>query len=264
MLRNRNAALLELLRRQPSQRHADRQVEFRRGGQLHAVSVFSLMIFDADQILPALLFQTGKVVVRLVIAIRQHDHGVGDHGAHRHLTQRPGFVLCMLFLYDHIGINAVFKVKKCVDMEQIPAVLTLRSRPIGVLIRRVRAGFQRRTVHGQQSVAPELLLRTQMIREAVKQIFERGWKQLLPLLHKGRRRRRVDPPAEMPEQPLPDALFAHGENEMDQHSGRQRPFSGKIPTRLPRVPLRLFHEPSDDGKEPLPQYHYRFFHVQPP
>ena len=108
----------------------------------------------------------------------------------------------MLFLYDHIGINAVFKVKKCVDMEQIPAVLTPRSRPIGVLIRRVRAGFQRRTVHGQQSVAPELLLRAQTIREAVKQIFERGWKQLLPLLDKGRRRRRVDPPAEMPEQPF--------------------------------------------------------------
>ena len=154
----------------------------------------------------------------------------------------------MLFLHDRIGINAVFKVKKCVDMEQIPAVLTLRSRPIGVLIRRVRAGFQRRTVHGQQSVAPELLLRAQTIREAVKQIFERGWKQLLPLLDKGRRRRRVDPPAEIPEQPLPDALFAHGENEMDQHSGRQCPFSGKIPTWLPRVPLRVFTESSNDGK----------------
>ena len=69
----------------------------------------------------------------------------------------------MLFLHDRIGINAVFKVKKCVDMEQIPAVLTLRSRPIGVLIRRVRAGFQRRTIRSQQPLAPEFLLRTELI-----------------------------------------------------------------------------------------------------
>ena len=222
------------------------------------------MIFDADQILPAPLFQTGKVVVRLVIAVRQHNHRIGDCGAHRHLTQRPGFVLGVLFLYDHIGTNAVFQVKKCVDMEQIPAVLTFRSGSIGVLIRRVRAGFQRRTVRGQQPIAPELLLRMQMIREAVKQIFERGWKQLLPLLHKGRRRWRINSPAEMPEQPLPDALFVHGENEIDQHVRRQHPFSGKIPTRLPRVPLRVFTDPPNDGKKPLPQHRYRVFHVQPP
>ena len=172
----------------------------------------------------------------------------------------------MLFLYDHIGINAIFQVKKCVDMEQIPAVLPFRSRPIGVLIRRVCSGFQRRTIRSQQPVAPEFLLRTQMIREPVKQIFERGWKQLLSLLDDlfHRCRWRINSPAEMPKQPLPDALFIHGENEIDQHVRRQHPFSGKIPTRLPRVPLRLFHEPSDDGKEPLPQYRYRIFHVQPP
>ena len=170
----------------------------------------------------------------------------------------------MLFLYDHIGINAIFQVKKCVDMEQIPAVLPFRSRPIGVLIRRVCSGFQRRTIHSQQPVAPEFLLRTQMIREPVKQIFERGWKQLLPLLDESRCRWRINSPAEMPKQPLPDALFIHRDDELNQHSGRQRPFSGKITVRLPRVPLRLFHEPSDDGKEPLPQYRYRIFHVQPP
>ena len=170
----------------------------------------------------------------------------------------------MLFLYDYIGINAIFQVKKCVDMEQIPAVLPFRSGSIGVLIRRLCSEFQRRTIRGQHPIPLKLLSRTQMIREPVKQIFERGWKQLLPLLDESRCRRRVDPPAEMPEQTLPDAFFVHGENQMDQHVRRQQPFSGKIPSRLPGVPLRLFREPSDDGKEPLPQYRYRIFYVQPP
>ena len=142
-------------------------------------------------------------------------------------------------------------------------VLTFCSGSIGILIRRVRSGFQRRTVRGQQPVAPEFLLRTELLREAVKQIFERGWKQLLPLLDESRCRWRINSPAEMPKQPLPDALFIHGENEIDQHVRRQHPFSGKITTRLPRVPFRVFPEPSDDGKEPLPQCQNRVFHVQP-
>ena len=125
-------------------------------------------------------------------------------------------------------------------------------------------GFRRRTIRSQQPVAPEFLLRTQMIREPVKQIFERGWKQLLPLLDESRCRWRVDSPAEMPKQSLPDALFIHRDDELNQHSGRQRPFSGKIPTRLPRVPLRVFTDPPNDGKKPLPQHRYRILHVQPP
>ena len=143
VLRDRDAVLPELLRRQSSQRHAHRQVALRAVGQFYAISIFSVAIPDADQILPAVLFQTGKVVVRLIIAIRQHDHGVADRGTCCHLAQRPGFVLGVLFLYDHIRINSVFEVKKRVDMERIPSVLVLCSGAIGILIRRIRPGFQR-------------------------------------------------------------------------------------------------------------------------
>ena len=61
----------------------------------------------------------------------------------------------MLFLYDYVGINAVFQVETCIDMEKIPAVLTLCSGAVGSFIRRVRPGFQRRTVRGQQPVTLE-------------------------------------------------------------------------------------------------------------
>ncbi len=79
------------------------------------------------QIRTALLFQAREVVVCLIIAVRQQDHGTGDPGTLRHLAQCLGFMLCVLFLYNYIGVNAIFQIIKCVDMEEVPAVLVLCS-----------------------------------------------------------------------------------------------------------------------------------------
>ena len=72
--------------------------------------------------------------------------------------------------------------------------------------------------------------------------------QLLSLLGECRRRRRIDPLPKMPEQTFPDIFFIHRDNEIDQHSGRQCPFSGKIPVWISGIPFRLLAESPNDGK----------------
>ena len=130
-------------------------------------------------------------------------------------------------------------------MEQIPAVLTLRSRLIGQGKPRISATNRPRPAAGSSGISfadtDDQRTGETAPRTPTAAASAAAAQKPMPTA-------RVDPHAEMPEQPLPDALFIHRDDALNQHSGRQCLFSGKIPARLPRVLLRVFNDPPNDGE----------------
>ena len=129
-------------------------------------------------------------------------------------------------------------------------MLAGRTGSVGGRILRVGGGFQRRPIHRQQTIATEGFLRAQQGREAVEQRLQRRGQQLLPLLDKCRGRRCFFAVLKPSDEHLPDAVFAHSQQQRHDCFKGQCPGPGEVPARASDIVFGMFPHFPDQQVQP--------------
>mgnify|MGYP002472020767 CR=1 FL=1 len=112
--------------------------------------------------------------------------------------------------------------------------------PVGGRVSRVGSGFQRRSICCQQTISAKRFLRAQQGREAVEQRLQRRGQQLLSLLDKRRGRGCFFAVLEPSDEHLPNAVFAHGQQQGYDRFKGQRPGPGEVPAWASDIVFGVF------------------------